>query len=78
MMVNARKVTSVELTIAGFLLAFGGMEFNFGGLDMIVGKDSQLGLHIMTKMYFAHISYLSGNGDFLMALIGILQEMILA
>jgi hypothetical protein len=49
-----------------------------GGLDLILIKDSHMGLHIITKMYFAHISYLSGIGYFLMALIGILQKIILA
>ena len=41
------------------IMAFGGMALISGGLDMIFLKDSQLGLHIMIKMYFAHISYLS-------------------
>ena len=67
-----------DLTSKCFLLAFGGMELKIGGLDLIVKKDSQLALHIMKKMYFVHISYLSGIGYFLMALIGIKQKIILA
>ena len=66
---HRRKSTGVDHSM---------MDLVIGGLDMNVSKDSQLGLHIMTKMYFAHISYLSGIGGFMMALIGLLQEMILA
>ena len=57
------------------LLAFGGMALVIGGLDMIVRKDSQLGLHGMTKMYFAHISYMRGIGLFLMVIIGLGMQM---
>ena len=68
----------IDLTSKWVLMAFGGMELGIGGLDMIVKKDIHMASHGMAKMYFVHISFLSGIGYFGMALTGILQEMILA
>ena len=48
----------VDLISKWVSTAFGMMELVGGGLDLIVKKDSQLGMHFMTKMYFVHISYL--------------------
>ena len=73
----SQMLLTVDLTSKWVLMAFGGMELVIGGLEMILTKDSLLDLHIMKKMYFVHISYLSGNGGFLMTLLGLLQEMIL-
>ena len=72
----SQMLLMVDLTLKWVLLAFGGMELKIGGSEQIL--DSLMGMHIMTKMYFVPISYLSGNGHFMMVMIGILQEMILA
>ena len=55
----SQMLLTVDLTSKWALLAFGGMALVIGGLDIIVRKDSQLGMHFMTKMYFVHISYLT-------------------
>ena len=69
----SQMMLMVDLISKWVLMASGMMDLKIGGLDLILEKDSHLGLHIMTKMYFAHISYLSGIGHFLM-MVGILQE----
>ena len=74
----SRMLLMVDLISKWVLLAFGGMEFIVGGLEVIVTKDSLMAMHFMTKMYFVHISYLTGIGYFLMAIIFTMQEMILA
>ena len=69
----SQMLLMVDLTSKWVLMAFGGMEFKIGGLEMIVTKDSQLDVHIMNKIHFVQISYLRGNGTFTMGLDGIQQ-----
>ena len=55
----SQMLLTVDLTSKWDLLAFGGMALVIGGLDLTQKKDSLLVVNILTKMYFAHISYLS-------------------
>ena len=54
----SQMMLMVDLISKWVLMAFGMMDLVCGGLEMILTKGSHMDMHIMKKMYFAHISYL--------------------
>ena len=47
----SRMLLMVDLISKWVLLAFGGMEFIVGGLEVIVTKDSLMAMHFMGPFY---------------------------
>ena len=72
----SKMMLMVDLISKRVHMAFGGMVLvMLGILEMIFTKESHWGLHIIKKMYFAHISFQRWDGYLTLVLTGIYNRM---
>ena len=72
----SQMMLMVDLISKWEVLAYGIMDMIGGGLDLILKKDSHMGMHIMRQDYFALINFLDYLGCILMVIILSREKMI--